>query len=109
MKKSVEKGMLQGRPFGGVMTLINKKLRKIVETIHCEDRYTAVRIGNCLIINVYLPCVGSQDRQFICEELLASISNLCERYCDYKCIIAGDFNTDLDSSDFVAVCIDNFM
>ena len=99
MTKCVESGMLWGRPFGGVMTLINKRLRKFVETTHCEERYTAVRVANCLIVNVYLPCAGSTDRLFVCEELLASMSALRERYHKYQCVIAGDFNVNLDSSD----------
>lgn len=109
MTKCVESGMLRGRPFGGVMTLINKRLRKFVETIHCEERYTAVRVANCLIVNVYLPCAGSSDRLFVCEELLASISALRERYHKYQCVIAGDFNVNLDSSDPVARCINKFL
>jgi len=30
--------------------------------IHCEDRFVVVKILNCLIINVYLPCSGTPDR-----------------------------------------------
>ena len=108
MATSVETGMLRGRPFGGVMTLINKKLRKLVDTIHCEDRFTAVRVANYLVINVYFPCAGTANRLFICEELLANISALYNRYSKYQCIIAGDFNTNLDTSDPVAVLINNF-
>jgi len=37
MSSCVEVGMLRGRPFGGVLTLINKDLRRFVETIHCEE------------------------------------------------------------------------
>jgi len=91
------------------MSLINKQLRKSVETIFCEERYTAIRVANYFIVNVYLPCVGSPNRLLVCEELLASISALCDRYPGYEFIIAGDFNTDLDSSDPVDVCINKFM
>ena len=108
MSTAVETGMLRRRPFGGVMTLINKKLRKLVDTIHCEDRFTAILVANYLVINVYFPCAGTANRLFICEELLANISALYDCFNNYQCIIAGDFNTNLDTSDPVAVHINNF-
>jgi len=101
--------MLRGRPFGGVMTLIHKRLRKLVETIYCEERYTVVRVANYLVINVCLPCAGSADRLFLYEDLLASILAGRERYCMYECLIAGDFNTNLDKSDPVAHCVNTFI
>jgi len=55
------------------MTLINKRLRKFVETIHCAERYTAARVANCLIVNVYLPCAGSSDRLFVCSVQFSSL------------------------------------
>jgi len=85
------------------------KLRKSVETIFCEERYTAIRVANYIIVNVYLPCVVSPNRLLVCEELLANISALCQRYRGYEFIIASDLNTDLDSSDPVAVCINKFL
>ena len=39
----------------------------------------------------------------------ANISALYDRYNKYQCIIAGDFNTNLDASDPVAVLIKNFL
>ena len=40
---------------------------------------------------------------------MASISALRERYHKYQCVIAGDFNVNLDSSDPVARCINKFL
>ena len=74
MSKSVEVGMLRGRPFGGVMTLIKNDLRRFTETVYCEERFVIIRIANYLIVNVYLPCVGSSDRFVICEDVLLVIS-----------------------------------
>ena len=58
----IESGMLRGRPYGGVICLVAKRLRKFATTIHCEERFTVVKIFNCLFFNVYLPCVGSPNR-----------------------------------------------
>ena len=32
------------------------------ETVFCCDRYAIVRIADCVIVNVYLPCVGYDNR-----------------------------------------------
>ena len=78
------------------------------QTIHCEDRFTVVSVANYLIFNVYFPCAGTANRLFVCEELLANLSALYDRYSKYQCIIAGDFNNNLDAFDPVAVLINNF-
>jgi len=72
MSKHLENGMLRGRPFGGVMIrkLIKNALRTVTETIYCEERFAIVRITNYFIANVYLPCVGSSDRNLIYEDVL---------------------------------------
>jgi len=46
----VESGMLRGRPFGGVMTLINKNLRKNTATIHCYERLIVIKVANYLCV-----------------------------------------------------------
>ena len=55
-----ESGMLRGRPFGGVIILIKSTLRKITKTIHCCDRYIIVKVGDCIFVNIYLPCSGTR-------------------------------------------------
>ena len=40
---------LCGRPFGGVMILIDNKLRKVTETIVCDERFAIVRISNVIV------------------------------------------------------------
>ena len=38
----VNTGMLRGRPYGGVMILVNKNLRKHTITVHCEERFAII-------------------------------------------------------------------
>lgn len=102
MSKQVESGILRGRPFGGVITLINNRLRNITETIFCDERYSIVRVANYFIVNLYLPCVGTTDRLLICENVSENVQAWRDRYSMCDCIIAGDFNVDLDGSDAVA-------
>jgi len=80
MSKSVEAGMLRGRPFGGVMILIRDDLRIVTETIFCDERFAILRVANYLIVTVYLPCTGSNERYLICEEILYTISAWRARY-----------------------------
>jgi len=105
--------MLRGRPFGGVICLIKSSLRGATSTIHCSERYVIVKVGDCIIINIYLTCVGSINLELLCDALcddfFAEIDAWCQRYSDCNIIIAGDFNTDLvDSADSVARLICTF-
>lgn len=100
MTTAVESGMLRGRPFGGVICLIKSSLRGVTSTVHCSERYVIVKVGDCIIINIYLPCVGSINRELLCDDLFAEINAWCQHY--------SDFNTDLDSADSVARLICTF-
>jgi len=97
MSNCVAAGMLRGRPFGGVMALINKRLRKVVETVYCDERFVIVRVANYIVINVYLLSAGSSDRLFIGDEVLTNIFVQCERFYECELIIGGDFNVNLDT------------
>ena len=46
MSNVVDCGMLRGRPFGGVLTLINNRLRAICESVYCSERYVIIRVAN---------------------------------------------------------------
>ena len=111
MSKTVEMGMLKGRPFGGVMILIRNNLRTVSETVICCDRYAIVRIADCIIVNVYLPCVGSDNRLTLSEEILRDSWAWCERFAHCNYIIAGDFNAQLNKpdSDSVSRYINSFI
>lgn len=102
MINRIESGLLIGRPFGGVMIMINNDLRRITRTIHCSDRYAIVEIGNYIIVDIYLPCVGTPDRLMLCQDILVEIWSWCERYFDHEILIAGDFNINLDNDDELA-------
>ena len=109
MAKTIESGILRGRPFGGVMIMINNALRNVTETVFCCDRYAVVRVANCVIVNLYLPCVGTDNRLLVCEEILADSWGWCERFPDCNYVLAGDFNAYLDKSDCVTDHINSFI
>jgi len=73
MSKSIERGILIGRPFGGVAILIKNSLRSVAQTIYCADRYVIVKIRNYLIVCIYLPCTGTADRLLLCSTIFYDI------------------------------------
>jgi len=109
MSSSVASGMLHGRPFGGVMTLISNNLRKYTETIYSDERFVIVKIGRHLFVNVYFPCSGTVDRLVVYENVLSDIAEWYDRYRDCECVIAGDFNCDIDGSDAVSLSVQKFI
>lgn len=108
MNDRVASGILRGRPFGGLMTLVNKSLVGCTEVVCASERYVITIVGNLLIINVYLPCVGVNDRHLICEEILNNILFYMKKYCDRITIVGGDLNTDLDQSNSVSKLLNEF-
>ena len=62
MSYAVEAGVLRGRPFGGVITLISRKLQNYTKVVCTGERYVIVLVGNLLICNVYFPCSDTRDR-----------------------------------------------
>ena len=62
MNSAVESGVLCGRPYGGVMTLVTKKLQNCTKVVYATGRYVVVSVGNLIVFNVYLPCSGTGDR-----------------------------------------------
>jgi exonuclease III len=108
MSKTIENGILVGRPFGGVAMLINNSLRNVTQTISCADRYVIVKVRNYLIVCIYLPCIGSADRLLLCNTIFDDIWSWREQYVNCDVIIGGDFNVNLDSNDVIANFINSF-
>ena len=96
------------RPFGGVITLINNDLRKNTVTIHSDERFVIVKVGQYLLVNMYFPCFGTADRLIVYENLLSDIAMWRDRYRDRECVIAGDFNCDLDGTAAVSLMVQRF-
>ena len=105
----VESGMLVGRPFGGVITLVKNSLRNNTTTIYCSERFAIIKICNLIVINIYLPCVGSDNRLAICQDVFHQLWAWRDQYAEHEIIIAGDFNVDIDNNDIVANFVNSFL
>jgi hypothetical protein len=108
MSSQVESGILRGRPFGGLMTLVDKSLLHCTEIVCAAERYVIVTIGNILLINVYMPCVGVVDRNLVCESILDNVLFYINTFPGHIVVLGGDLNTDLDKTNPVANMINSF-
>jgi len=109
MAASTESGLLRGRPFGGVVIMIRNDLQKFTRTLYSSDRCVIVKVFNFLLVNLYLPCVGTVDRILIIEDVLSDILNYLQDNSDCTYIIGGDFNCDLDGISQAADIINSFV
>jgi exonuclease III len=109
LNKSVENGPLVGRPFGGTLTLIRNELMSVCECIDASERFVVVKVGDLVCINVYLPCVGTADRELICRDVLDNICYWRSVYANCGLVIGGDFNTELDSFSSSSTSITNII
>jgi len=62
MSDRVTEGPLYCRPYGGTMVLVRNELHEVTKCVFCSERYVVVKVGNLLIVNVYLPCTGTSAR-----------------------------------------------
>lgn len=108
MTGCTENNLLRGRPFGGVMTMIRNDLQLCTRTLYSSDRCVIVKVADYLLINAYLPCVGTVDRLLTIEDVLSDISNCITDNSDCTILIGGDLNCDLDGVSEAAKVINDF-
>lgn len=95
MDARVSAGPLMGRPFGGTAILIkNEFINATVNIIACE-RFCVVKVVNWLLINVYLPCSGTDNRMLIYDDIFCELQSIMLGHADCDCLVGGDFNSDL--------------
>ena len=109
MGSEVESGVLRGRPYGGVMTLVNNRFHSCAHIVCSDDRYVIVTVGDLLIINVYLPCAGSVNRSLICQDILENLVLWIDKYPNMSVIFGGDLNTDLNDNNPVSDLVNKFI
>ena len=109
MSDQITRGPLYGRPYGGTMILIKNELRTITKCVVCADRFVIIKVGNLVIVNVYLPCSGTTNRLGILEDVLQEIWSWRLKYSDNPVIIGGDFNSELGKCNEASDYIKNFL
>jgi len=109
IRSSVESGVLRGRPFGGVMALVNKRLQNYTELVCAADRYVIFTVADLSFISVYFPCAGTADRLFVCENIFSDLWSFLRKFSGHMVIIGGDCNVDLDASNQVSDSFNGFL
>ena len=73
MNKVLSNGLLKGRPYGGVHTLIRNSPDINVICLSAVERYVILLLGKSIIVNVYFPCTSVADYSGILLSLLSKI------------------------------------
>jgi exonuclease III len=107
MGSRVSSGPLYGRPFGGVAILAHMRIAKACTQVFSSDRCIAVTVGNVLVVNVYMPCMGTPDRDISYDSIVNDVFSVRCQFADLECIVGGDFNVDLNKPDKFAVDVAN--
>jgi len=55
------------------MILLRNNLNAFTETLCAPERLVIIRLGNSLIANIYVPCVGTPDRSIIIDDIFDNI------------------------------------
>ena len=109
MDSVVGAGPFYGRPYGGVAILIKKRLMPYTVNVFTADRLIAVRIADWLLINVYMPCSGTDNRQLQYADLLVELRALIFSHGDCRIMIGGDFNINLDCHNSLCDKVNDFL
>jgi len=108
LEERVQAGPLIGHPHGGIVTLIRNDLLSECECLYAAERLVVVRISNILLCNVYLPCMGSVDRELICEDVIAQVLAWREKFLSYGWVFADDFNSVLSDNSITSRLLKSF-
>jgi exonuclease III len=94
MTDVISRGVLTGRPFGGVAIFVKDSVASMVRLITNTCRYIILQFNDMLLINVYLPSsgtIGYEDEYIDC---LACITNDVADLSYSHIILGGDMNLD---------------
>ena len=102
MDISISSGPLHGRPYGGTAAIVHKKHAGNIKCIVSAERFTVISCSNWLIIGVYMPSAGTNDRSVIYQDVLCELQGVIDAHSHLDCLFVGDFNVDLQ-----AVCLES--
>jgi len=110
LESSVSSGLLRGRPYGGLATLVKNNYRSSCKLIRKHERFIAILFYDLLLINVYFPSPSRMDCKEETIELIAQIEELMIDTPDVSdVIIGGDFNCNLDVNNWSSNTISDLM
>ena len=84
-----------------VAILVDKVLATRVHFVFKSEQFIVIRVGNLLLVNVYMPCQSSDNYEDVYAETLANIINVTLDLHNCSFIIAGDFNCNMNVKSFL--------
>ena len=63
LESSVSRGILRGRPCGGVAIFVRSELASHCQLVCCSDQYVIIKSHDVLFVSVYMPCLGTANYQ----------------------------------------------
>jgi len=104
MSERLQRGVLCGRPFGGLAVLARKSLvhsltlLAVDSACRCLAELAKLHTGHVvLIVNVYLPCFSANsDYESAINDCVGFIENCLVCYDYNSAVLLGDFNFECD-------------
>ena len=109
MDDVISAGVLRGCPFGGVAIFVKNSICSGVKLICKNSRFIIIMIGDTVLINVYLPCAGSDNWDDEYVDCLALIANKLSELNYNNIIFGGDLNIDFTSAHPLHSCVLEFL
>jgi hypothetical protein len=85
MNEATKKGVLYGRPWGGVAVMVKADLTRVTSCRLICERIVALTIAGSLFVNIYLPCEDSVDALDLVVDTLSSVACIINDF-DYDYI-----------------------
>jgi len=105
----IDRGILVGRHFGGVAILVRSSIARHCKLLCKTERYIIVKLGDSILVNVYMPCASVPHYTDVYCDTLASISAYIS-CCTYQSIVFdGDLNFDFNVGGAVSNILTDFM
>ena len=109
MSSATDRGIMTGRPFGGVAILVRSGYAKNCHLVQKADRFIVLKYGDILFINVYMPCKSVGDFVDVYCETLACVSQIVS-YTPHRAVVfRGDLKFDFNAGGEIFPHISQFM
>ena len=93
---ALSRGVLYGRPFGGLAVYISKLIATCAKLIATTDRYIILDISGVVVCNLYLPCKSTPNFIEIYAQILGEITDVICGTMLTQVIVCGDYNVSFD-------------
>jgi len=94
LSSCISRGLMRGRPYGGVAILVRSEMALKCQLVCCSDRYVIVKWRDALLVCVYMPCKGTTNYEDSYRDTIADITAVIHDNVHRWLICGGDLNLD---------------